>query len=248
MYDFTGRISIVTGGTRGIGRETAILLDKYGSKVISSYKSNRENAEKFKMENREITLFEGDISDEPTAVRLIDFAYDKFGRVDYLVNCAGVWTPLIAGSFDVPQWDYVIKNNLRSVYLLTDYLIKKWLKSMHKGRIVNVASTAGIRGEGCHAHYAATKAAIIAYTKSLCTEISSKGIIVNCVAPGWVDTEMNKEIFSGGGKQKIADTIPIKRIPEPIEIAHPIIFLLSDYASAVSGEVLSVNGGNVLCG
>lgn len=248
MYDFSNTVSIVTGGTRGIGRETSILLQKYGSKIIATYKGNRESADKFKKENYDILLFEGDLSEQGKACELIDFAYKRFEKVNFLVNAAGIWKPLSAGDFHTNEWDSMIKNNLRSVYLVTDYLIKHWLKAKQNGRIVNIASTAGIRGECGYSHYAASKGAIIAYTKSLCSELSPKGIIANCIAPGWVETEMTISAIKDDGRKKITDTIPLGRIPKPVEVAYPILFLLSEQASAITGEVLNVNGGSVLCG
>ena len=248
MFNFEGKTAIVTGGTRGIGLEVSRILAKYGAKVVASYRSNDKAAQKLKKECETIEVFKGDISEVDIAKRLVDFAYEKFGRLDILINNAGIWDYLYAGSFAVKTWDNMIKNNLRSVYLVTDYTVSKWLKDGTKGRIVNVSSTAGQRGEAEHAHYAATKGAIIAYTKSLSSELAPKGIITNCVAPGWVDTELNEKPFTGDGKEKIRKTIPIGRIPEPIEIAWPIVFLASDLASAVCGEVFNVNGGSVLCG
>ena len=248
MFNFEGKTAIVTGGTRGIGLEVSRILAKYGAKVVASYRSNHKATEKLKKEFNNIEVFKGDISEVDIAKRLVDFAYEKFGSLDILINNAGIWDYLYAGSFDVKTWDNMIKNNLRSVYLVTDYTVSKWLKDGTKGRIVNVSSTAGQRGEAEHAHYAATKGAIIAYTKSLSSELAPKGIITNCVAPGWVDTELNEKPFAGDGKEKIRKTIPIGRIPKPIEIAWPIVFLASDLASAVCGEIFNVNGGSVLCG
>ncbi|BBB31784.1 3-oxoacyl-[acyl-carrier protein] reductase [Thermotomaculum hydrothermale] len=248
MFDFNGKTAIVTGGTRGIGLETSRLFAKFGANVVASYRSNDKAAQKLKDEFSNIEVFKGDISEVETAKSLVSFAYSKFGRVDILVNNAGIWDYLYAGSFDYKVWDNMIKNNLRSVYLVTDYLVSKWLKDETKGRIVHVSSTAGQRGEAEHSHYAATKGAIIAYTKSLSSELAPKGIITNCVAPGWVDTELNEKPFAGDGKEKIRKTIPIGRIPEPVEIAWPIVFLASDLASAVCGEIFNVNGGSVLCG
>ncbi len=248
MFNFEGKTAIVTGGTRGIGLEVSRILAKYGAKVVASYRSNDKAAEKLKKEFETVEVFKGDISEVDIAKGLVDFAYEKFGSLDILINNAGIWDYLYAGSFDVKTWDNMIKNNLRSVYLVTDYAVSKWLKDGTKGRIVHVSSTAGQRGEAEHAHYAATKGAIIAYTKSLSSELAPKGIITNCVAPGWVDTELNEKPFAGDGKEKIRKTIPIGRIPEPIEIAWPIVFLASDLASAVCGEIFNVNGGSVLCG
>ena len=249
MFNFEGKTAIVTGGTRGIGLEVSRILAKHGANVVASYRSNDQAAQKLKNEFPEkIEVFKGDISEVEVAKNLVEFAYEKFGKLDILINNAGIWDYLYAGSFNVEVWDNMIKNNLRSVYLLTDYTVSKWLKDGTKGRIVHVSSTAGQRGEAEHAHYAATKGAIIAYTKSLSSELAPKGIITNCVAPGWVDTELNEKPFAGEGKEKIRKTIPIGRIPEPVEIAWPIVFLASDLASAVCGEIFNVNGGSVLCG
>ncbi len=249
MFNFEGKTAIVTGGTRGIGLEVSRILAKYGANVVASYRSNDKAAQKLKEEFPEkIEVFKGDISEVEVVKNLVEFAYRKFGSLDILINNAGIWDYLYAGSFNVEVWDNMIKNNLRSVYLLTDYTVKKWLENGTMGRIVHVSSTAGQRGEAEHAHYAATKGAIIAYTKSLSSELAPKGIITNCVAPGWVDTELNEKPFAGDGKERIRKTIPIGRIPKPIEIAWPIVFLASDLASAVCGEIFNVNGGSVLCG
>ena len=249
MFNFKGKTAIVTGGTRGIGLEVSKILAENGANVVSSYRS-KDNAAKGLKERYpdNIEVFKGDISEFEVAKSLVDFAYERFGHLDILINNAGVWDYLYAGSFEVEVWDNMIKNNLRSVYLVTDYTVSKWLKDGTRGRIVNVSSTAGQRGEAEHAHYAATKGAIISYTKSLCSELAPKGIIANCVAPGWVDTELNEKPFAGDGKEKIRKTIPIGRIPEAKEIAWPIVFLASDLASAVCGEIFNVNGGSVLCG
>ncbi|NOZ13342.1 MAG: SDR family oxidoreductase [Acidobacteria bacterium] len=248
MFDFKGKTAIVTGGTRGIGLAVSRILFGSGANVVASYSSNRKAAERLEAECPGILTVSGDLGDESTAVSLIDSAFERFNTIDVLINNAGIWNYLTAGSFQVEVWDHMIRNNLRSVYLVTDYLISRWLKDGTKGRIVHVASTAGQRGEAEHAHYAATKGAIISYTKSLSSELAPKGIITNCVAPGWVDTEMNTDVFADSGKEKVAAGIPLGRVPSAEEIAWPIVFLASELASAISGEILNVNGGSVLCG
>lgn len=248
MFDFEGKTAIVTGGTRGIGLAVSRILFHAGANVVASYVRNREAAAALETECPGAVTVAGDLGDEAAAVSLVDTAFDRFGSVDVLVNNAGIWNYLAAGSFQVEVWDHMVRNNLRSVYLVTDYLLSRWLKAGAKGRIVHVASTAGQRGEAEHAHYAATKGAIISYTKSLSSELAPKGIITNCVAPGWVDTDMNTEVFSGTGKDAVAAGIPLGRVPTAEEIAWPVVFLASELASAISGEILNVNGGSVLCG
>jgi len=248
LFNFKNKTVIVTGGTRGIGLETSMLFHKYGADVVASYVSNDEAAFSLKERCVGLEIYKGDLSNVADAKNLVDFSKDVFGRIDILINNAGIWDYLAAGSFLVDVWDNIIKTNLRSMYLISDCTIAYWLENGIKGKIVNVASTAGQRGEAEHAHYAATKGAMIAYTKSLSSELAPKGILTNCVAPGWVDTEMNIEVFANGGKERISAGIPLGRVPTAIEIAKPIVFMASDMASAISGEILNVNGGSVLCG
>ncbi len=248
MFDFKGKTAIVTGGTRGIGLAVSRILFRAGANVVASYAKNREAAKALETECPGVVTVAGDLGEETIAVSLVNTAFEQFGAVEILVNNAGIWNYLAAGSFQVDVWDSMIRNNLRSVYLVTDYLISRWLKNGAAGRIVHVASTAGQRGEAEHAHYAATKGAIISYTKSLSSELAPKGIFTNCVAPGWVDTEMNTGVFANGGKDAVVAGIPLGRVPTAEEIAWPIVFLASELASAITGEILNVNGGNVLCG
>jgi len=248
MLKLKGKRVIVTGGTRGIGREVCRILHEAGARVVASYAGNRAAAESLERDFPGILTVAGDLGSESSARGLVDTAFDHLGGVDVLINNAGIWNYLAAGSMQVDVWDHMIRNNLRSVYLVTDYTVSRWLADGQRGRIVHVSSTAGQRGEAEHAHYAATKGAIIAYTKSLSSELAPKGIMTNCVAPGWVDTEMNTEVFADGGREQVAAGIPIGRVPTAEEIAWPIVFLASERASAVCGEIFNVNGGSVLCG
>jgi 3-oxoacyl-[acyl-carrier protein] reductase len=169
-----------------------------------------------------------------------------FGRLDIFVANAGIWPPeaIPLGALSPKRWRTTISANLDAVFLST----RAALGLMGPGgRVVFVSSTAGQRGEAFHSDYAATKGALIALTKSLAIEYAPD-ILVNCVAPGWVDTEMCEPAFAGEGRERVRQTIPLRRIPSPEDIAGPIVFLCSDLARHVTGEVLNVNGGSVLCG
>jgi 3-oxoacyl-[acyl-carrier protein] reductase len=188
----------------------------------------------------------GDLADPPAAERMAANVAATFGRLDIFVANAGVWPPdeVPLGRLPPDRWRATLAANLDAVF----YATRAALGLMGPGgRVVLVSSTAGQRGEAGHADYAATKGALIALTKSLAVEYAPD-ILVNCVAPGWVDTEMSAPAFGGHEKARIAATIPLRRIPSAEQIAGPIVFLCSDLASHVTGEILNVNGGSVLCG
>ena len=250
MIDLRGRTAVVTGGSRGIGRATALLLARAGADVAVTYRSRRAEAEQVVREmvtlGRRALAVGGDLADPATSDRLASEVSRAFGRLDCFVANAGIWP-----SDEVPlhrmtdaRWRDTMAANLDAVFLST----RAALGLMGPGgRVVIVSSTAGQRGEAGHADYAATKGALIALTKSLAIECAPD-ILVNCVAPGWVDTEMCEPAFAGGGRERIAATIPLRRLPPPDDIAGPIVFLCSDLARHLTGEVLNVNGGSVLCG
>jgi 3-oxoacyl-[acyl-carrier protein] reductase len=250
MLDLRGRTAVVTGGSRGIGRATALLLARAGADVAVTYRSRRAEAEQVVREmvtlGRRALAVGGDLADPATSDRLASEVSRAFGRLDCFVANAGIWP-----SDEVPlhrmteaRWRDTMAANLDAVFLST----RAALGLMGPGgRVVIVSSTAGQRGEAGHADYAATKGALIALTKSLAIECAPD-ILVNCVAPGWVDTEMCEPAFAAGGRERIAATIPLRRLPPPDDIAGPIVFLCSDLARHLTGEVLNVNGGSVLCG
>jgi 3-oxoacyl-[acyl-carrier protein] reductase len=250
MIDLRGRTAVVTGGSRGIGRATALLLARAGADVAVTYRSRRAEAEQVVREmvslGRRALAVGGDLADPATSDRLASEVSRAFGRLDCFVANAGIWP-----SDEVPlnrmtdaRWRDTMAANLDAVFLST----RAALGLMGPGgRVVIVSSTAGQRGEAGHADYAATKGALIALTKSLAVECAPD-ILVNCVAPGWVDTEMCEPAFASGGRERIVATIPLRRLPPPDDIAGPIVFLCSDLARHLTGEVLNVNGGSVLCG
>ena len=180
--------------------------------------------------------------------KTVDEVASAWGRIDVLVNNAGIWTDLEMGAMDANALGETLDVNLRSVFYFCDAVVPH-MKKAGRGWIINVGSTAGVRGEAFHSHYAASKGAVHALTKSLAAELGPSGIRVNCVAPGWVDTDMCTEVFADPRfKESVRQSIPLKRIPEPEDIAGPILFLASDLARHINGAILNVNGGSVLCG
>lgn len=249
MIDMSGKAALVTGGSRGIGRATAMLLASAGADVAVTYHTRadaaRETVREIQALGRHSFAAGGDLAEPDVVDRIYTELDSAFGRLDIFVGNAGVW-PMEAvplGSMQSARWRSTMLANLDSTYLTT----KAALARMKSGSVVLVSSTAGQRGEAMHADYAATKGAIISLVKSLAVEYAPE-IRVNCVAPGWVDTEMSDSAYAGGGRDRIAQSIPLKRIASAEDIAGPILFLASDLARHVTGEIVNVNGGTVLCG
>ena len=171
-----------------------------------------------------------------------------FGQIDILVNNAGIWKEAAIEEMTLDEWNEMMNINLTSVYLLSN-LVVPGMKQNNFGRIINIASTAGQRGEAFHSHYAASKGGMISFTKSLASELGKFNITVNCVAPGWVVTDMTTDSLSDmETNKKVLSDIPLNKIAKPVEIAGPVLFLASNLASHITGEILNVNGGSVLCG
>jgi 3-oxoacyl-[acyl-carrier protein] reductase len=245
------RVAIVTGGSRGIGRATVQRLAEAGAHVVVNYLTHDREAELAVRSARELGVealpVQGDVSRGDTAERLVDAALEHFGQVDVLVANAGIWEGAPVEAMPEELWDRVLDANLRGTFTCCRAVVP-CMKVRGRGSIVVVSSTAGQRGEAGYSNYAASKGGQISFAKSLATELAPH-IRVNCVAPGWVDTEMNDPVFHNNGfKRHVEDAIPLRRIATPDDIALSVAFLASDWSRHITGEVLNLNGGSVLCG
>ena len=246
-----GKNALVTGGSRGIGAATVRLLAACGTNVAIGYRTRSAEAESVAAQARASGVsafaFATDISTIGGAESLVSNATGKLGGLDIFIGNAGVWPAqdVAVGSMEPAQWASTMRENLDSIFYTTRAVAGS---ISDDGRIVLISSTAGQRGEAFHADYAATKGAVISYTKSLAIELAPRGITVNSVAPGWVDTEMVADAIADTGAKRIASGIPIGRIASADDIAGPIVFLCSTFARHLTGEILNVNGGSVLCG
>jgi 3-oxoacyl-[acyl-carrier protein] reductase len=249
MISLAGKAALVTGGNRGIGRAVALMLARSGADVGITCRSRQREAEDVVAEiralGRRAFAAAGDLADELTAERVTTQCVAELGRLDLFVGNHGIWPveEIALRDMDMGRWRSTMAANLDSIFTAT----RAALKRMETGSVVLVSSTAGQRGEAFHADYAATKGAMISLVKSLAVECAPR-ITVNAVAPGWVLTEMSESALSGGGDARIAATIPLRRIASAEDIAGPIVFLCSDLARHITGEILNVNGGSVLCG
>ena len=247
----SGRVAIVTGGSRGIGRATVLRLAEAGADVVINYIRNEAAAEEVARQARvhgvQALPVRADVAHVDQAAALVQKTVEQFDRVDLLVANAGVWEGAPVEEMSEEVWDRVIDANLKGTWT-TCRAVVPLMKRQRSGVIIIVSSTAGQRGEAGYSNYAASKGGQISFTKSLAAELAPD-IRVNCVAPGWVDTELNEGVFADKRfKQKIIDTIPLGRVATADDLALSIVFLASDWAGSITGEVLNVNGGSVLCG
>ena len=246
------RVALVTGGSRGIGKAVVTLLASYGAKVVVNYVSDEQSAAETVGEARELgadaVAIQADVSKVKEGERLVNETVEHFKRIDFLICNAGIWKGAAIESMAEELWDRTMDINLKGTWSVCRAAAPV-MKSQNFGRIVIVSSTAGQRGEEFYSNYAASKGGQIAFTKSLSSELAPSGINVNSVAPGWVITDMTADVFSDNAAiESIAATIPRGKVATPEEIAGPVVFLCSKWADNISGEVLNVNGGSVLCG
>ena len=259
-----GKVALITGGSRGIGAETVRLFCAAGARVVFNYRAARQAADALVEEcgraedggEARCVAIEQELGSVEQGRALVSKAVAVFGRLDCLVVNHGVWP-----SHDAPiesmtdgQWQSTVGINLDSVFGLVQAAVGQMKTQTRpageaRGHIVLVSSTAAQRGEAFHADYAATKGALISLTKSLSSELAPQGIYANCVAPGWVATDMSAGVLAEpASREKIFATIPLGRVGTPREIAGPILFLCTPYAGFMSGEIVNVNGGAVLVG
>jgi 3-oxoacyl-[acyl-carrier protein] reductase len=246
-----GRVALVTGGSRGIGRAIVMRLAELGADVVINYVRDEKAAADAAREAEEYGVkalaVQADVSRLEEALRLVSRVVEEFGRLDVLVCNAGIWEGAPVEEMTEKLWDKVIEINLKGTWSVCRAAVPQ-MKLQKWGRIVTVSSTAGQRGEANVSNYAASKGGQIAFTKSLAAELGPHGINVNSVAPGWVDTEMCEEVFADDSyRSSIEKSIPLGRVASADDIAGPIAFLCTDWARHITGEILSVNGGSVLC-
>ncbi len=254
MISLAGKAALVTGGSRGIGAATVKLFAEAGADVVFSYNRNRDAAAQVEQDARKhgtrIESFKADVGKMADAKKLVDFSRERLGRLDVLVANAGIWNDK-----DIPieqlaerDWDEMIRVNLKGVYTVVHSAVPHMI-AQGGGRIIAVSSVAGQRGTPFHTHYSATKGGVISFAKALASELARHNILVNCVAPGFVDTDVWAATLKSKSRAKaLVAAYPLKRVAKPEEVAGPILFLASDLATFITGEVINVNGGSFPCG
>jgi 3-oxoacyl-[acyl-carrier protein] reductase len=251
MISLKNKVTLITGASRGIGRAAALMFAKAGSDVIINYRADRESASSIRTGCEKMgvkaAIAQADVANRDEVETMIATAIKEFGKIDVLVNNAGIWEENPIGGIDQERLDRAIAVNLYGTFYPTMAVVPH-MKSHRSGSIINISSTAGQRGEAFHSPYSATKSAVIGLTKSWAPELIEYGIRVNCVAPGWVDTDMSHADLIGPDRDEIVNKIPMGRAGTADELAGPILFLASDLATFITGEILNVNGGAVLCG
>ena len=251
LIDLSGKSALVTGGSRGIGAAVCRQLAAADANIMIGYRTRKADAEAVAADCRAIGVqaecCPADVSTDSGARTLVDATVAAFGGLDVFVGNAGIWPPEDVALADMSdnQWHRTIRENVDSIFFTSRAVVRAIRDG---GSIVLISSTAGQRGEAFHSDYAASKGAVISLTKSLAVELGSRDINVNSVAPGWVDTEMVSDAVAQTGRDRIEAAIPIGRIASADDIAGPVVFLCSSMARHITGEILNVNGGSVLCG
>ena len=243
-----GKTAIVTGASRGIGRATAIKLASLGANIILNYRSNEEEASKVEEEIKafgvETIMVKADISKMDEVENMISTAKEKFGTIDIMVNNAGITKDTLIMRMKEEDFDSVIDVNLKGVFNCLKCITPVMMKQK-SGKIINLSSVVGISGNAGQVNYAASKAGVIGMTKSLAKEIGSRGITVNAVAPGFIETDMT-EVLGEKAKDEYKKGIPLRKLGKPEDVANVIAFLASEAADYVTGQVIHVDGGMVM--
>jgi len=250
MINLSNQVALITGGSRGIGAATAFLLARAGADIVIMYRNDAASASnvlnQIQKTGRNGLIVKGNVEKETDCKKVIVKTMKEFGKINILVNNAGIWEYGKVGKMSLKDWRRTIAANLDGTFNMCSAVIPV-MKRQQYGRIINVSSTAGQRGEAFHSHYAASKGGMIAFTKSLAVEVVKNGIWVNNVAPGWVDTDMVSKVFRNFKMKKEIDlSIPRGKPASPDEIAGPILFLCSQLSNHIVGETININGGSVL--
>ena len=241
----SGKIAVITGASRGIGREIALTFAKYNATVVINYNGSEEKANEVKSEIEKMgqtaSVYKANISNFDEAKKLIEDTQKKYGRIDILVNNAGITKDNLVPAIKEEDFDSVINTNLKGTFNCIKSVYRVMLKQNY-GRIINMSSVVGVMGNAGQVNYSASKAGIIGMTKSVAKEVGKRNITVNAIAPGYIQTEMTA-VLSDEVKSSIAKDIPLNRLGETKDIAETAAFLASDKASYITGQVIQVDGG-----
>jgi 3-oxoacyl-[acyl-carrier protein] reductase len=245
QLDLSGKIALVTGGSRGIGRETSSLLSQAGARIIINYNRSKEEAERLREEivrrGAEAEIYQADIAKPEEVKGLFEYITKTFKKLDILVNNAGVIKDNLLLSMELSDWDKVHDLNLRGAFLCTKFAVEMMMPH-HSGKIINISSVSAIKGGRGQANYAAAKGGLISFTIACAAELSGKGIQVNAVLPGMIVTEMSSRVRKRAGESILKD-IPSGRFGEPADVANLVVFLASDKADYITGQAIGVDGG-----
>jgi 3-oxoacyl-[acyl-carrier protein] reductase len=247
LFDLSGKVALVTGGSRGIGRAITLALAAHGAKVAVNYASNADAAAETVQAaggDGAAIAVAGDVADPAVGVKLVEATIAAFGRIDILINNAGVTADDLILRMSEDEWDRVIDTNLKGTFHVTKAAIRPMVRQRW-GRIISVSSVAGLVGNAGQANYSAAKAGIIGFTKAIAKEVASRNITSNVIAPGFVDTEMTASL-TDAQRQEIVRMVAVGRTGNPEDIAPAAVFLASDEAAYINGHVLTVDGGLVM--
>lgn len=243
--DLSGKVALVTGGSKGIGGDISLLLSDAGAEVIINYNKSKENAEMLKKEisgfGHKVDIFQADVSKSEEVIALFDFIKKKSNQLDILVNNAGIIKDNLLISMELSDWDTVQNVNLRGAFLCTKFAAEMMLLN-HYGKIINIASIGAIKGGRGQTNYAAAKGGLISFTRACAVELAGKGIKVNAILPGLILTSMSKRVRKKIGEE-ILKNIPVGRFGEPLEVANLVLFLASDKSNYITGQAISIDGG-----
>ncbi len=242
------KVAFITGGTRGIGKQIAITLAKEGYDIAINYRKENEDLkdtkQKIEMQNVKCFTVQGDVSNFDDAERMVKEILEKFNKIDVLVNNAGITKDMLLMRMKKEDFESVIDVNLVGTFNITKNVIPCMMKNRN-GRIINVSSVVGISGNAGQSNYSASKAGIIGFTKSLAKEVGSRNILVNAVAPGFIETQMT-DILKDELKEEIIKTIPLRKMGTVQDVANVVKFLASDDSSYITGQVINIDGGMLM--